>query len=44
MIGSGLKKLASENGMKVARGVAYGALRGYAATLSEGNRADHQVP
>lgn len=37
MIGSGLKKLANENGMKVARGVAYGALRGYAATLSEGN-------
>ena len=37
MIGSGLKKLANENNMKVAHGVAYGALRGYAATLSEGN-------
>lgn len=37
MIGSGLKKLAAENGMKVAKGVAYGSLRGYAATLSEGN-------
>lgn len=36
MIGSGLKKLAKENGMKVAHGVAYGSLRGYAATLSEG--------
>ena len=36
MIGSGLKKLARENGMKVARGVAYGSLGGYAATLSEG--------
>lgn len=37
MIGSGLKKLAKENGMKVAKGVAYGGLRGYAATLSEGS-------
>ena len=36
MIGSGLKKLANENGMKVAHGVAYGSLRSYAATLSEG--------
>lgn len=36
MIGSGLKKLAKENGMKVSKGVAYGSLRGYAATLSEG--------
>lgn len=36
MIGSGLKKLAAENGMKVSKGVAYGNLRGYAATLSEG--------
>lgn len=36
MVGSGLKKLAKENGMTVARGVAYGSLRGYAATLSEG--------
>lgn len=37
MIGSGLKKLAKENGMKVAHGVAYGSLQGFAATLSEGN-------
>lgn len=37
MIGSGLKKLAKENNMKIACGVAYGSLRGYAATLSEGN-------
>ena len=37
MIGSGLKKLAKENGMNVASGVAYGSLRGYAATLSEGS-------
>ena len=37
MIGSGLKKLANENGMKVAKGVGYGSLRGYAATLSEGS-------
>lgn len=37
MIGSGLKKLAAENGMKVYGGVAYGSLRGYAATMSEGS-------
>lgn len=37
MIGSGLKKFAQENGMKVAKGVAYGSLQGYAATLSEGS-------
>ena len=36
MIGSGLKKLAAEYGMKVSGGVAYGSLRGYAATMSEG--------
>ncbi len=36
MVGSGLKKLAKEQGMKVAKGVAYGSLRGYGATLSEG--------
>lgn len=36
MIGSGLKKLAAENNMRVSNGVAYGSLRGYAATLSEG--------
>lgn len=37
MIGSGLKKFATENGLKAAKGVAYGSLRGYAATLSEGS-------
>lgn len=36
MIGSGLKKLAKEYGMGVSNGVAYGSLRGYAATFSEG--------
>ena len=36
MIGSGLKKMARENGMMVSNGVAYGNLRGYAATLSGG--------
>lgn len=36
MIGSGLKKLAKENGMTVYGGLAYGSLRGFAATLSEG--------
>lgn len=36
MIGSGLKKLARENGMQVSHGVAYGDFRGYAVTLSEG--------
>ena len=36
MIGSGLKKLAKENGMKIDSGVAYGSLGGFAATLSEG--------
>lgn len=37
MIGSALKKLASENGMSVSSGVAYGKLCGYAATMFEGN-------
>lgn len=37
MIGAGLKKYAEQNGMKVDSGVAYGALRGYAATFSEGS-------
>lgn len=37
MIGSGLKKLAVAEGLKVAHGVAYGSLRGFAATLSEGS-------
>lgn len=37
MIGSGLKKLARENGMSIASGVAYGNFRGYTATFSEGS-------
>ena len=37
MLGSALKKLAGEYGMKVDRGVAYGSLQGFAATLCEGN-------
>ena len=37
MIGSAFKKLAAEYGMKVDRGVAYGSLQGYAATLCEGS-------
>ena len=37
MVGSGLKKLAQENGMKVDKGVAYGSLRGFAATMMEGS-------
>lgn len=37
MIGSGLKKLATEYGMKVDRGVAYGSLQGFAATMCEGS-------
>ena len=37
MIGSGLKKLASEHNMKVAHGVAYGSMNGFAVTLSEGS-------
>lgn len=37
MVGSGLKKLAQESGMKVDKGVAYGSLRGFAATMMEGS-------
>lgn len=37
MIGSAFRKFASENGMGVSNGVAYGSLCGYAATLSEGS-------
>lgn len=37
MIGSGLKKFAKSNGLKVAHGVAYGQLGGFSATLSEGS-------
>lgn len=36
MVGSGLKKFATENGMKVAQGVAYGNLQGFVATMVEG--------
>ncbi len=36
MIGNALKKLAREKGMQIAKGVAYGSLDGFAATLSEG--------
>lgn len=36
MVGNAYKKLAKQNSMKVDRGVAYGSLRGYTATLSEG--------
>lgn len=37
MIASGLRKLAKENGMRLDHGIAYGNLRGYAASLCEGN-------
>lgn len=37
MIGSGLKKLAQENDLKISSGVAYGNLHGYASTFSEGS-------
>ena len=37
MIGSGFKKLAQKYGLAVAGGVAYGSLKGYASTLSEGS-------
>ena len=37
MIGSGLRKFANENGLKVDHGVAYGFLRGYATTFSDGS-------
>ena len=36
MIGSALKKMAKENGMQVAHGVAYGAYRNFALTMNEG--------
>lgn len=36
MIGSAFKKLARENEMTIDQGVAYGSMRGYATTLSEG--------
>ena len=37
MIGSGLKKLAQEHGMKVGHGIAYGNMGGFAASMSEGS-------
>lgn len=37
MVGSALKKLANENGMQQAHGVAYGAYRGFALTVNEGS-------
>ena len=37
MIASKLKKLAASHNMQVNKGVAYGSLRGYAATLSDGS-------
>ena len=37
MVGSGLKKLANEHGMTVDKGIAYGSLGGYAATMTEGS-------
>ena len=37
MIGSALKKMANENGMQVAHGVAYGTYKGYALTMCEGS-------
>lgn len=37
MVSSGLKKFATENGMKVAQGVAYGNLQGFAATMVDGS-------
>ncbi len=37
MVGSGIKKLAKENDLKVSSGVAYGNLYGYASTFSEGS-------
>lgn len=37
MIGSGLKKLAEQHGLRVSGGVAYGSLMGFATTLCEGS-------
>lgn len=36
MIGSGLKKLANKEGLRIDGGIAYGSLRGFASTLCEG--------
>ena len=37
MVGSALKKLAQQYGMRVDQGVAYGSMGGFCATMSEGN-------
>ena len=37
MVGTGLKKLAAQHGMAVDKGIAYGNLGGYAATMTEGS-------
>lgn len=37
MIGSGLKKLAGQYGMRVSGGIAYGSLMGFATTMCEGS-------
>ena len=37
MVGTGLKKLSAEHGMTVDKGVAYGSLGGFAATMTEGS-------
>ena len=37
MIGNALKKMATENGMQVAHGVAYGTYRGFALSMCEGS-------
>ena len=37
MIGSGIKKLAKANNLKISSGVAYGSLHSYASTFSEGS-------
>ena len=36
MIGSGLRKYATQLGMKVEHGVAYGFINGYATTFADG--------
>lgn len=40
MIHSGLQKIAKAEGLKTAHGVAYGALRGYAATMFSGSNGE----
>ena len=37
MVGGALQKLAKQNGMQMANGVAYGSFRGFATTFSEGS-------